>query len=349
MKTIYTMTFHWATNYGAVLQAYALQKYLKNQGYDTYIIDYVPHGHQKTFFHSLISRKPKMIYRNLQEYQKERKLVKFRKKYLYMTERFHSHNELKSHSWQDDVFICGSDQIWNPYFTLYGEGGVTTPYYLDFVSRGRKIAYAVSFGVTELPHEMLKVIEPLVNSFECVSVREHASIDMLAPLQVKVSLVCDPVFLLSRDCYEQLLQSLSKNTFSVFRYILHQKQTEAHNIADYVEKKLAIPSTGKVETMSVEEWLAALRGARIVVTNSFHAVAFSIIFHVPFVAILLKESGMNDRITTLLSRVGLENRALLECDTEHLDALLAEQIDWNSVDEFVELMRNQAVEFLQLL
>ena len=135
----YIITFHWATNYGAVLQAYALQNFLQETGDEVAIIDYTPDNLKKTFLRAVLT-KPTKYAKNFAELKKERKISKFRKKYFKLTKLYKSNAELKAEKWDHATFICGSDQIWNPYFTLYGEGQKTLSYFLDFVSCRQEIA-----------------------------------------------------------------------------------------------------------------------------------------------------------------------------------------------------------------
>lgn len=344
----YIITFHWATNYGAVLQAYALQSYLLSHGYDIKIINYVPSGYKKTLLRSLRARSVKRIYKQLLEYRKEQKIEKFRKKYLCLTEKYSNQESLKEHNWENALYICGSDQIWNPFFTLHGENKVTLPYFLDFTSQGRKISYAASFGVTNISPEMEHVIVPLLDEFSRITVREKSAVSMLHKLKIKAELICDPVFLLQRIDYERLFQGKEKKEKTgIFRYILHEEQDVAFQMAESVRRELHEDFRGNVDTMSVEEWLETLSTSNFVVTNSFHAIAFSLLFHVPFVAVLIKNSGMNDRIITLLETVQLSKRAVFDMTQGQIKSLVKENIEWSIVDCNIQNMRNKAVKLLQ--
>lgn len=345
MDQAFIITFHWATNYGAVLQSYALQTYLMEQGKDVRIIDYVPKGFEKTLPRALTGKSVSQIRTQLREYQKERKMRVFRQKYLRLTKRFVTLAELRNHAWPTGVYICGSDQIWNPYFTMHGENGVTTSYYLDFLPEGQKVAFAASFGVTSLNNDMEQVINPLLRQFDRISVRESTGVSILERMGVHAELVCDPVFLIQRAQYERLMSEQIQSG-KVFKYILHKNQDTAYQIATFIQNRLQVGCYEQIDTMTIEEWLSGLRSARFVVTNSFHAVAFSVIFHVPFVAVLIKGNGMNDRLLTLLSAVGMKNRIIYDMDEAKINTIMQEQIDWNEVDETVQRMRKRSQAFL---
>ncbi len=343
---VYTMTFHWATNYGAVLQSYALQHYLESQGYEVEIINYVPKRLKKTFWRCLLSN-PKKHKANFQEWKKEKAIKNFREKYLHLTRIYSTHNELLADEWESTTYICGSDQIWNSYFTLQGEGGVTLAYYLDFVpANARKISYAASFGMMSFDPTTAAVVTKAIKDFDKISVREGSAVKMLQEIGFFATLVCDPVFLISSGDWGNMRASSGKEVNGVFKYMLHQPCEESERISKYI-----ISAFGDmyfaVESFSVEEWLNAIFEAEMVVTNSFHAVAFSLIFHRPFIAIVQEGNGMNDRLTTLLRSVGLEDRIVDKFNKEKLSSLIKESIDWGNVEEKIQEIKTHGIEFLK--
>ena len=111
--TIGILTFHWATNNGAVLQAYALQVFLTKLGHNVKIIDYMPRAYEKTFAKCFVSKRPAAIKKCLSEYFKETHFIPFRKEHLTLTDRYDSVDEMRRNPPHCDVYICGSDQIWN--------------------------------------------------------------------------------------------------------------------------------------------------------------------------------------------------------------------------------------------
>ena len=344
---VYTMTFHWATNYGAVLQAYALQHYLESQGYEAEIINYVPKRFKKTFGRCLLSN-PKKYKANFQEWKKEKAIKIFRKKYLHLTRIYSTHDELLSAEWENATYICGSDQIWNSYFTLQGEGGVTLAYYLDFVpANARKISYAASFGMMSFDPTMAAVVTKAIKDFNKISVRESSAIKMLQGIGFSATLVCDPVFLISSEDWENMRPSSRRKVNGIFKYMLHQPCEDNEQISKYIVSAFGDMYVSG-ESFSVGEWLNAIFQAEMVVTNSFHAVAFSLIFHRPFIAIVQEGNGMNDRLTTLLSSVGLLDRIVDKFEEEKLSSLITKSINWNDVEEKIKQMRMLGIEFLRL-
>lgn len=347
--TIYTLTFHWATNYGAVLQAYALQQFLLKNGFDAKIIDYIPKEQKKTLLRAFRARTIKKLSLQLREYRKECNISKFRNKYLLLTDSFESNYQLQNYNWGNDIFICGSDQIWNPFFTLKGENRITKSYFLDFApEKSLRIAYAASFGVENLGDDVVKIIEPLLSKFSYITVRENSAKRILADMKYNSYLVCDPVFLLERTDYERLLQRsdyCTKNT--LFSYILHQNQNTALKISEFVSKTMGIEIVRNMDTLGVEEWLEELFACTYVVTNSFHAIAFSIIFHKPFIAILIEGSGMNDRIITLLEGLELSDYIVMNFNKKDISEKIKKPINWLRVDSLLGNMKNTSSNLLK--
>ena len=352
------MTFHWATNYGAVIQAYALQRYLSKSGYDVSIIDYVPETRRKTIRSCLRARRPSSILRNTCEYLKERRLQKFRSKYFRLSDRYSSYDELKKNPPPCHVLICGSDQIWHFAFTDRGEHKPTYAYFLDFGKpEVKRIAYAASFGCANYPQEVFARIAPRISVFNAVSVREQSGVQLALNAGVRqVSVVPDPTLLLSESDYNALSTGWDGlNNDNSFFYVLHHNQPVIDDIKRYFIKALSqnvIDSRAYTNSvMGIEQWLWEIKTAKTVVTNSFHGVVFAIIFKKTFITTLVEGefSEMNDRVYTLLKSVGLENRILEQYDEDRIQSLLVEgkKIEWDVVEKRVCEMRRQGYSFLR--
>lgn len=346
MNKVYTITFHWATNYGAVLQAYALQTFLVEMGYDVEIINYVPEKYKKTLLRCFRTRKLQKVKKQIKEYLKEKKIEKFRNKYLHRTKCFSSNGQLLNEEWEVATYICGSDQIWNPYFTMQGEGKPTSAYYLEFVpDNSNKIAYAASFGSIEIKEEMKRYVKELLKTFQEISVRENTAKQIVRDLNLEATIVCDPVFLLDSKKYEVLIDGSWDLEGQLFSYILHENQEQAERVSKYVADILGLEHFSEVN-LSIEQWLGRIKKAGFLITNSFHATAFALIFHIPFLTVLISGSGMNDRIKTLLEKMGLQDR-IIECfDEKQINQVVECQIDWNNVDAQVSKIREFSKNFL---
>ncbi|MHB8126270.1 MAG: polysaccharide pyruvyl transferase family protein [Desulfitobacteriaceae bacterium] len=342
-----TITFHWATNYGAVLQAYALQQYLKQNQYETEIIDYIP------FRVKIIQTIMHIKNLKISEFIKEYKINKFRERFLNLSEKkFYTNSNLIKDCHSYDCYICGSDQVWNEYFTLFAEGKLTLSYYLNFVKKGKtRISYATSFGTDKLSQKVIDLVKPELEKFKSISVREITGKAIIENIGLQAILVVDPTLLIDKETYEKLFEDRKINdAYQLFAYILHQNQTTAHAITDYIYDKYFDAEKDKrygQDPIGIIEWLYGIKNAKFVVTNSFHGAIFSIIFHTPFIVVAVEGSGMNNRITTLLDTVGLNERIIGTLDNTIIDSLITESIDWNQVDERVRSSRKVSSDFLR--
>lgn len=342
-----TITFHWATNYGAVLQAYALQQHLKLNHYDTEIINYIP-----------IRVKIKQTIACLKtlkvaELIKENRFRKFRKECLVLSnETYYSNRSLNNKCLNYDACICGSDQVWNEWFALFAEGKPTLSYYLNFVKSGTlRISYATSFGTNKLSKEAMEILKPELEKFTKISVREKEGITILENMGIKSTLVVDPTLLLDSNMYIELFACKNiQKSFPLFSYILHENQSTAEQAKEYIFNKYFDARLDKKynnQPVGIYEWLYNIKNTRLVLTNSFHGAIFSILFHKPFIVIPVQASNMNDRITTLLSSTGLENRMLFDYNENEMDRIMQETIDWVQVDRKVKQLKKDSVDFLE--
>lgn len=336
-----TITFHWATNYGAVLQSYALQQFLLKHLYKTEIINYVPE--KRNFFYKL----KKVMKGQLSLLVKEKKLKKFRKKHLLISKEVKNLEELSLYSEQYNTIICGSDQIWNPYFTLHGaeDGTSNLSYFLDFAqNKTKKIAYACSFGTETIPQEMELLIQPCLSSFYRLSVREQSGQSILNSLGLPSVLVLDPTMLLNKDDYLSLISKKKAKKDYAFVYILHDDKTSMVKICELIKTKSNLNIVKNFNNSdSIEKWLSDIYFSDIVFTNSFHGMVFSIIFHKTFFILPTKNQGMMDRIKTLLSKLHLEQ---LIIDSSNINVNDKIEINWANVDQILSQLKDDSISYL---
>ena len=337
-KKIGTMTFHWATNYGAVIQAYALQKYLSDLGYETEIIDYVPK--RTIMINTLFAIKN----RNRDFFHKERKINQFRREHLKLSEhKIGISRRLKKYANEYSHIIVGSDQVWNYSFTMGAEGRTTLSYFLDFVGQNiKKISYATSFGMDSAPQDYIDVVKPWVSRFDGISVRENTGVDIAKQLGVNAEIVCDPTLLLKREDYESLLSPSKWETGYVYSYILHGCEVEMSKIKEVVKKSHPYANFISDDGSGIIEWLTKIRDAEFVITNSFHGMMFSLLFNIPFIVVPVKGSKMNDRISTVLEMVGLLDRIV-----EDELSIPETTIDWETVNSKIEESRRKGKAYLE--
>lgn len=345
------ITFHWGTNYGAVIQAYAQQEYLKKIGHDVSIINYRPERYKKTLLKCFLIRRFWLIPIKLIEFFKEKKIEEFREHNLNETVIYSSLQELQENPPKLEVYICGSDQIWNPSFTTLGEGKTTTAYYLDFgESKIKRLAYAVSFGCDELPQKAADVAKNYTQKFSAISVRENSGLKIVKKLGYPDPIIlCDPTLLLTSSDYSKLFKSnVDLKEKTVYNYILREKDKRVDTLNDLLSNEYIIKSNRKgFISSSMPEWLSNIRHSSLVVTNSFHGMVFAIIFKRPFIVVGAenKASEMNGRFTTLLNYLDLEKRFIYKVEPDIIRDLKNDDIDWLKIQNKIDGLRQKAFNF----
>lgn len=341
------ITFHWAVNYGAVLQAFALQKILREKDLDVEIINYKP---------VLVNLKQALLRIRCLDHKYFLKMIhinRFIKRNVILSKKCYLTNrQLVTSCTSYDVYICGSDQIWNTSFTLKAEGKPTLSYYLNFAPDNKKrISYAASFGTDSLSNDIIKLIKPELVKFSKISVREFSGKKILDDIQVNNRLVLDPTLLLDKEHYDELVLDLKNKDINqeLFVYIIHQNQLNAQIICEYIGDKLygkKFTNHGN-SSIGIEEWLTLIKKSEIVLTNSYHGMIFSIIYRKPFIVVPVEGTSMNNRITTLLELAGLQDRLVQEFNEEKLVYILGKKIEWKEVEEKIDLLRRESMDYLK--
>lgn len=315
-------------NHGASLQAYALQTYLESLGHHVEIIDYKPDylcgDYQLWSVNNPVFNRPLLKFLYLLAKTPQR-LISFRRKYAFdhytkqylklTAQCYHSNEELKSSPPQADVYIAGSDQIWNTLF----QNGRDAAFYLDFAPQtSKRISYAASFATEDVAEELKPFVRRMLQNFDTVSIREQCSLPLLASLgRTDGIAVCDPVFLLTRIQWEDLLPQnrIHEKYLLVYDTEFSPKVKEiAKRIAKEKKLKIYNVSASRIGYADKDMWASSpmgfvqlIRDASYVVSNSFHASAFSIIFERDF-CVINRSEGINERMKSLLSNFELEER-----------------------------------------
>ena len=272
------LTFHDAHNYGAVLQAYALKKYIKQLGYEVNVINY----HHKTIPDG---------------FPKENNEVRWEKFNKFIKEL--TNNEQTVYTCEEDLeklnidfWICGSDQIWNTEITR----GFNKGFFLDFETNGKKISYAVSMGIPNLPKEQEEDFKNSINKLDYISVREETLKQYAEKFtDKKVTKTLDPTLLLENKDFDDLILENKYGEY-VLIYALgpDERLTKiAKKIADEKNVKIIELNDKKIENYFCDqvsdagpmEFLTLIKNAKAIVTNSFHGTIFSIIFGKEFYTI----------------------------------------------------------------
>lgn len=338
------VSFHYPRNYGAFLQAYALQNVSLNAEH----IDFIPgiglsvgeYGRKKApFFWRVVA-----FFRWL---KKDHKFFPEIKK-LRRTFRCRNESDLKKMKIScNEVLVAGSDQIWNPALISLQE----SIYFLNFGEEScRRIAYAASLGVKSWPDSFVLKVLPFLRKFDAISVREESSVAYLNSLGLRnVASVCDPTLLHDVDFYRKRFLLFKKEEKKPFVYKIREPMPE--NVQSLLTKGAVVVDLKEQKSIkSVTEWLMNIENASFVITDSFHGTVFCLLFHKPFLVIPNRKSltGMNERFETLLSKTYLHYRCLSceESKTELMEKLHA-VIDWNAVDAIINEWRKSSIDWLK--
>lgn len=338
MMKIGILTFHWATNYGAVLQTYALQTYLESQGYMVEIINYKPRQYDNTLYRFLRERKFLRLVVYMENRRKENSLECFRSAKLKKTQRVCTCNEIASIASRFDAIISGSDQLLNPSFLCNGDGqGKITPsYFLGFPYVGKKIGYALSFGCVTYPERECAIASKYIGCFDYISVRETSGIDIAKSMGREDAVVVpDPTLLMESSFYRKLAHESNKKRNSPYVYsffIRHGKERKP--VVNAALHGKTILWNNEDRDYSIQGWLNKIDHAEFVVTDSFHCVVMCLKLHTPFIVVTELEGnvGMNDRFYTLLKRIGMEKNIIYKGKVTTLPITNSTEIDWKKVD-----------------
>lgn len=360
-KNIGIITLHYSDNYGSVLQAYALQTYFEEKAdINAWIIDYIQ-GYDainyKLFRTEIYKNRPQAFFADIIFAGKNRKrkasFAKFRQKYLHMTEeKYDSLEQLKKLNRKMDAFVCGSDQIWNFDCT----NGIDKAYFLTFADDSKKkIAYAPSFGQASFEIDEMKKIRQYLKDFDLISVREKSMKGRLEEeIGKPVKCVVDPTLLLGREYYDKLCEGQQKKNKYVFVYMLEENISLLNDAKKYAEKNkmdiIYISNISKKGQLVLKkytnaygatpgEFLGYIKNAECVITNSFHATVFSILYQKKFCTYKTKYSF--PRMLDLLENLGLSSRIFDE------NFRMESSIDYQAVQAKLYHMREESVAYLQ--
>lgn len=381
MSKVYTLNYHYGNNYGAVLEAYALQKSIENLGYKSICINYIPNEPRnfkllrrilwaftkpEMAMHYLVTLTKKILKsdRNIIKYRKtnQNSFDIFRKLHLKFDERkCVSKSDLDLNLKHVKVCVCGSDVIWAVGNNSLGSGA----YFLNWGKPSMKrVAYAPSWGTSSidgLKAETKTRLSGYLSKFDYLSVREKSGVDICERLGRNDAVwLPDPTLLISCDEWNDIAEE--SNT-KAFPYLLHyfvpyNKTTSCKGSIDTIKTKLSlellmIPDLSKQSDNgevwpSPTKWISAIRDSNFVVTNSFHGVVFCILFHRPFLFTVLKGkyAPKNERLFSLLERFNLEERILESDKDEQVLKIIDSPINWDKIDSEILKWREEGISFL---
>ncbi len=354
------ITLHRITNFGSLLQTYATQTYIRKLGYDTEVVDYVPDG--ITFKRSvwpkgasLVSKAIKLVPLTVVSLIQFDMVNSFMKKYITVSpKRYGSFAELVANVPEADIYLSGSDQVWNtqnnnPHDDLKA-------YYLCHAPKGkRKIAYAGSFGKEDFSEKEKAEIGSWLKDYDVISVREDAALKTLDTLGVNGEWVTDPTLLLTQEEWREFCKKDKPKPGYVFVYNLNRNKLLEEAAVKIAEKKglRVVNFADTFEFIKGAEnrfnndaldFLNYISNADFVVTDSFHGTAFSLNFNRQFICVSAPK--YNCRLESILRLTGLLDERLV-FDIKTALKVSNKEINYKDVNSKLESAREFSRNFLK--
>lgn len=358
------LTYHRAENYGALLQAYALRTYLQSKGHEVSFVDYWPDYHVNYFKLFAWKRFMAANWKGKIEYllgatvwlcprmTRSKRLQRFIHERLGVTGK-PRYNEKTKATEHYDVVVYGSDQIWRKQ-NMDGVGFDDWYFGAENVVTDKKIVYAGSMGTVKTTEKDDAYVKKMMQNFERISVREADLDSYLKGLGVASQQVIDPVFLLSKEEWEAVVdKKQEKRKYILFYNLLNKPESvrfaerlskETGLPIKELNKKMSFKHLGKryISGASVEEFLRMIKDAEYVVSNSFHGVAFSLIYQKQFFAVGMGERS--NRVLSLLESLGLMERYVKE---KSVNLLQMKMIDYHEVEMRLNEVKHLSEQYLK--
>lgn len=343
-------------NYGGLLQNYALQTVLRRLGHEPITIDYI--WSQKWYRYLLSNLKSFTLYpfpsrrRKFDKWHpvRENELIdRFVNEHISKTAYVYRYKSTIVSKWHLDAIITGSDQVWRP---IYNQD--LKDLYLDFAKDEDipKIAYAASFGTSEYEYTPKNINACLkaTKRLDAVSVREASGIKLCKKyFGIDAVEVLDPTLLLTIDDYCELAADRPRSTDSYLDIYILDRTPENDNILREISYLTGLKNIRQItendKDFAPQDWIAMIRDASFVVTDSFHGTVFSIIFRKPFITICNRDRGA-DRFISLLKPLGLMDR-LVYSKSNELEIIATKDIGWENVYRRLDERREHSVNFLK--
>lgn len=332
-------------NFGNRLQNYALQTILERMGYDVETLNRPIRGNQRLWW-----KRKKMVLHYFLPYR--RKIVHLKagnfyfwnRRYIKWSNRVATDDILPLLGKQYDYLIAGSDQIWNPKF-IWGED----PYmFLQFAKPEQRIAYSPSIGLDEIPQVNITQYEDWWRDWNALSCREYTGANIISRvINKKVPTLIDPTLLLSSEDWCRLTKGIKTPKKYIFVYMLGEITGE---YKEYIDKLAHENQCEVVDVMNdiryaggnPSVFVALIQNAERVIADSYHAMVFAMLFHLPFTFIDRVGWGMNmnSRVETLMR--------IFDIHINKLEAITEMQIDWDVFERKLETERQKAIKYLSV-
>lgn len=355
------ITLHCVNNYGSVLQTYATQQVLRDMGHEVEIVDY--YRPDLRLLRKLFScylyeaHNLKGLAKNLvslpSNISMQIMFSRFREKYFNVsTHKYYSEEDFEKYPIEAEAYIVGSDQVWNSVLNH----GLIRPYYLSYAKKGKKkIAYSSSFGVDKLKEEEKAFNKEMLGAFDYITTRKLSGVSIVKDLGIShVSQILDPTLLLSKKKWLEIAEECKEKNPYILVYQLHHHEGLDAYISELSNKKglKVIRICYRYDEFRkfghciylprVEQLLGYISNATYVITDSFHATAFSVNLNTQFESIVpAKQFG--GRISSLLTLVNLQNRGV----SDYKHCRFDEQIDFAPVNTILQKKREEDIALVQ--
>lgn len=335
-KKIGILTFHQADNYGAILQAYALNKVVFGSEIINYHNEFIFKQTQKLPKGSAAKKVIAFIFKKIKHYNFER----FIRNYLNLSDMIYTFENSNLINGKYSKVIVGSDQVWNMECT-----NNDLVYFLPNIDAEKKYSYAASFGSAIFPEK--ECLKYLID-FKTVSLREKTYYEYVGNINKNVRFDVDPTLLLSLNDWKYIASTRIIKEKYVFVYTVGEPIDLLKNAQDYSRKNGCKLITNKKSLefflhCSPEDFVSWILNADCIFTNSFHGTVFSTIFHKKFYVECKQVNGFNNRAEFLLKFLGLESRILSNIN----DDSFAE--NWENVDKKIAEERNKSIMYLETI
>lgn len=367
MKKIGLVTIIDYQNYGNRLQNYAAQEVLKKLNFEVTTILNVQETVnisenaklsylQKIKMTNISKIKKKIISlfnRSKREEAMNKKIQNFKKfsdQYINESDFIISSNSIPDNlNNKFDYFIVGSDQVWNPHYRFGSEID-----FLTFADKKKRVSYAASFGVSEIPGKFIKNYSKWLNDMESLSVREDAGASIIKDLTGKdIPVLVDPTLMLDAEEWLTIskISDIKPQKNFILTYVLGEKTKELKKFIKNISKEnnlevinIADFDNLKYYDLDPSEFIDLISTCSLVITDSFHGTVFSLLFNKPFIVYNRVDSDvkMNSRINTLLSKFALENRTWNSIDKSNVF-----DVDFSDIPRRLEIERNISLEYLR--
>ena len=365
MKKVGIITMHQVRNYGSFAQAYATCRSIEKLGYETELIDYKypnkAHATKKSIIGEVLhlaNLMTKSLIPGRPHLEFEKHYLEAYKTYYKLSKAYNTRDEIIADPPKYDIYVVGSDQVWNDTYI-----NTDDTFFLGFAPvNAKKIAFASSFGETQVKKCNESFYREKLNSLKKIAVREISGVELVENLTERddIEKVLDPTFLLNSDEWRKISIPFTRAKRPyIFVYGSHCRKymiNTARKIADKKGWDVYTVNCTIVNYYSKEahclldigprEWMGLIDNAELVFSCSFHGVAFSIQFNTPFFAIFKGEEQYDSRVSSFLTEISLEKHRLL-AGTEDIILDNAYEMNWDRVNNMIDIKRKASYEVLR--